>query len=233
MKGDIRADVVIENMPDFTTSGFHVVLGEGLKFSTSSEGDEYDTLNNNYTSSFNKVRDQEIVFATTNAKAKNYNGHFVGFYVERTAINNIFNSTANIEFRYETNLSDMIVDDENHITIYNPLKDIGSMNALEMLESHEYRVGEVSGDGRIDGSDASHVLRQIELYGTVKISDINGNYNDAITDLRSAYAADVNKDGYISRADADMILRYYTEIISGGNYDGNIGKVEIYEIYND
>lgn len=232
--GDIRADVIIENMPDFTTSGFHVELGEGFKFTTSSEGDDYVTFGNHYAGSLGKINDHELAFATINATAQNYNGRFVGFYVERTDVNNSFNSTGNVVFYNIPNASDKIVDVEHFITIYDSAQGTEGMNTPEMLESNEYLVGDVNGSGVVDGIDATRVLRACELNGgDVKIENINGNFTKEIPDLRSAYAADVNKDGFISKADADLILRYYTLIISNMSYDGNIGKVDIYEIYND
>lgn len=232
--GDIRADVVIENMPDFTTSGFHVELGEGLKFTTSSEGEDYETFGNHYAGSLVQINDHELAFATINAKARNYNGRFVGFYVERTDANNAFNSTGNVVFYNTPNASNGIVDVEHFITIYDPANGTEGMNTPVILESNEYLVGDVSGNGVVDGIDATRVLRACELSGgDIKIKDINGNFTNEIPDLRSAYAADVNNDGFISQADADLLLRYYTIIISNMSYDGNIGKVDIYEIYND
>ena len=108
--GDIRADVVIENMPDFTTSGFHVELGEGLKFTTSSEGRNFVTFGNSYTGNMIKIGDHELAFATMQTKAENFNGHFVGFYVERTDVNNMFNSTGNVVFYNIPNAPCMITD---------------------------------------------------------------------------------------------------------------------------
>ena len=232
--GDIRADVVIENMPDFTTSGFHVELGEGFKFTTSNEGDDYVTFGNPYAGSLVNINDHELAFATMNATAKNYNGHFVGFYVERTDVNNVFNSTGNVVFYNIPNAPCMITDAEHHITIYNPANGTGGINTPEILESNEYLVGDINGNGVVDGIDATRVLRARDLNGgDIKIENINGNFTNEIPDLRSAYAADVNKDGFISQADADLLLKYYTTIISGIEYNGNIGKIDIYEIYND
>lgn len=232
--GDIRADVVIENMPDFTTSGFHVELGEGLKFTKSSEGRDFVTFGNSYTSSLGKIGDHELVFATMQTKAENFNGHFVGFYVERTDVNNAFNSTGNVVFYNTPNAQNSIVDVEHKITVYDPANGTEGMNTPEMLESNEYLVGDVDGDGVVDGIDATLALSASKHHGgSIRIEELNGNYTDEIPDLRSAYAADVNKDGYISQADADLLLKYYTIIISGMSHDGNIGKVDIYEIYND
>lgn len=108
------------------------------------------------------------------------------------------------------------------------------MNTPDILESNEYLVGDINGNGVVDGIDATRVLRACDLNGgDIKIKNINGNFTNEIPDLRSAYAADVNKDGFISQADADLLLKYYTTIISGIEYNGNIGKIDIYEIYND
>ncbi len=231
--GDIRADVVIENMPEFDSCSFHVVLGEGLKFSKSTEGREKNSFDNSGMSKFIRIGDHEASFAMANLSFENEDNRLVGFYVERTSVNNMFNSTANLEFRYTPYASDYFANSKTNTTIYSAAENIGSIYTPDMLESNEYLVGDVDGNGIINPSDTSHVLRQIKYYGTKKISDFNGDYNDAIEDLRGAYAADVNKDGYISQEDADMILRYYTLIMSDKPYDGDIGKIDIYEIYND
>lgn len=231
--GDIRADLVIENMPEFDYCGFHVVLGDGLKFSKSTEGREVTSLGNPGNRYYDRLGDHESVLAMASVSFENEDNRLVGFYVERTSVNSMFNSTANIVFTDTGNAFDCFGFSRTNTIIYKPSEGIGSVNTPEMLGADEYLVGDVSGDGRADASDASRVLRQVKNYGTIKISDFNGNYNDAITDLRSAYAADVNKDGFISQEDADMILRYYTLMLSNKPYDGNIGKVDIYEIYND
>ncbi|MCM1008638.1 MAG: dockerin type I repeat-containing protein [Ruminococcus flavefaciens] len=229
--GDIRADVVIENMPAFATCGFHVVLDEGLRFAKSSEGEDMEGMADGMYGY--KIIDDNIATCTyMQSHDEDLNGHFVAFYVERTEVNNPFNSTGKILFR-TVPISDMVSTmDDGYI--YNPSQGTGSINTPEMLESNEYLVGDVSGNGVVDGIDATRVLRACELSGgDIKIKDINGNFTNEIPDLRSAYAADVNNDGFISQADADLLLRYYTIIISNMSYDGNIGKVDIYEIYND
>lgn len=231
--GDIRADVVIENMPEFDSCGFHVVLGEGLKFSKSTEGREVVSLGNPAMRGYNRIGDHEVALTMSDLLFENEDKRLVGFYVERTAVNNAFNSTANLEFRNTGNSNDYFANSKTNTTIYSAVGNVGSIYTPEMLESNEYLVGDVDGNGIINASDTSHVLRQIKYYGTKKISDFNGDYNDAIEDLRGAYAADVNKDGYITQEDADLILRYYTLMMSDKPYDGEIGKIDIYEIYND
>lgn len=50
----------------------------------------------------------------------------------------------------------------------------------------------------------------------------------------AAYAADVNKDGYISGSDANIILNTYTALLSGKNFDeidGIVGDIDVYEVY--
>lgn len=229
--GDIRADVVIENMPDFATCGFHIVLDEGLRFAKSSEGEDMEGLTDGQYD-YKIINDNIASCTFMQSHDEDLNGHFVAFYVERTEINNPYNSTGNILFR-TVPISDMIstIDDGY---IYNPGLGIGSMNTPDILESNEYLVGDINGNGVVDGIDATRVLRACDLNGgDIKIENINGNFTNEIPDLRSAYAADVNKDGFISQADADLLLKYYTTIISGIEYNGNIGKIDIYEIYND
>ncbi|GEM_PF-1831668 len=232
--GDIRADVVMENMPEISSGSFYVALDEGLRFTKDTEGYDNEILNSlrGASTAYNIISDNLAVFSFSNQSDRNLNGHIVGFYVERTQFNNPYNSTGKIDFKSSRNTFGFLLGIDSGFMYY-PEDGLGSVNTPDMLESNEYLVGDVDGDGRINASDTSHVLRQVQVYSEIKISDFNGNYNDAIADLRGAYAADVNKDGYITQADADLILRYYTLMMSGKPYDGEIGKIDIYEIYND
>jgi hypothetical protein len=103
-----------------------------------------------------------------------------------------------------------------------------------MVGAGEYLVGDVDNNYYINSSDTSRIMRFLELNGdSTPVSDIKSNFNEAIPDLRSAYAADADKNGYIDQDDADLTLRYYTLMLSGKPYDGYIGTTDIYEIYND
>ncbi|MBQ8180433.1 MAG: hypothetical protein IJ010_00435 [Ruminococcus sp.] len=71
-----------------------------------------------------------------------------------------------------------------------------------------YLLGDVDGDGKITGSDATMALVE---YTRIS-SDLDGEFNK----YQNA-AADVNKDGILNGTDATMILRYYTIMSSNGN----------------
>lgn len=50
----------------------------------------------------------------------------------------------------------------------------------------------------------------------------------------AAYAADVNKDGYIDETDANIILYTYTQLLSDKGFDeidGIVGDIDVYGVY--
>lgn len=49
---------------------------------------------------------------------------------------------------------------------------------------------------------------------------------------KSPAAPDADQSGYINQKDADDIIKYYSTVATGGSYKGNIGKKDIYEIFD-
>ncbi len=72
-----------------------------------------------------------------------------------------------------------------------------------------YKTGDVNGDGFVDASDATLVLRAY----TLSMSGEKSNFNDEQT-----IAADINGDKIVDASDATHILRYYTMLLSGSEY---------------
>ncbi|MBR3759705.1 MAG: hypothetical protein IKK47_01745 [Ruminococcus sp.] len=73
-------------------------------------------------------------------------------------------------------------------------------------------MGDVDGDGKITGSDATQTLVE---YTRIS-SDLEGSFSKYQNTV-----ADVNKDGILNGTDATMILRYYTILSSGGTPSWN------------
>lgn len=97
-----------------------------------------------------------------------------------------------------------------------------------------YMLGDVNGDYVVDGTDATLVLRALDVHGlergyAVSLSYVQTNLSDWFPNAPCAVAADVDKDGYISYDDADKILRHYTLVISGKDDETDMGKLFLYE----
>lgn len=72
-----------------------------------------------------------------------------------------------------------------------------------------YTTGDVNGDGFVDASDATLVLREY----TLVISGEKGIFND-----EQKNAADITGDNIVDASDATHILRYYTMLLSEYDY---------------
>lgn len=231
--GAIRADVIMENVPEFNNAALRFDLGTNWEALTLPDGTvDFVCYGNTITHAMSdavyKPTTNGNYLTITSAKYQdyNFNGTFVSFYIKKS---DTFNwSSASINFvRNPVNYS---ITDSKGNEYFNSILEIAPI----MVGTGEYIVGDVNNSLFVDGIDATLILQFVQLNDNpVSISNINDYFNEIIPDLRSAYAADVNKDGYIDETDAQLTLRYYTEIISGSEYSGYIGTADIYEIYND
>lgn len=232
--GAIRADVIMENVPEFNNAAFQFNLGQNWEAVTKLNGEpklKYTdrTMNDaslkfaTYTPSDNG---NYVTMTAANYEDMDFNGTFISFYIKKS---DTFDWTsAGINFIQNPNYY-KITDSKG-----NEYFDAILETAPIMVGTGEYIVGDVDNSLFVDGIDATLILQFVRLNdNSVSISDINSHFNEIIPDLKSAYAADVNKDGFIDETDAQLTLRYYTEIISGSEYSGYIGTTDIYEIYND
>lgn len=231
--GAIRADVIMENVPEFNNAAFQFDLGTNWEALTLADGTVDficygNTITHAMSDAFYRSTNNGNYLTITSAKYQdyNFNGTFVSFYIKKS---DTFNwSSAGINF--VKNPINYTITDSKGNEYFNSILETSPI----MVGADEYIVGDVNNSLFVDGTDATLILRFINLNGnSVPLSDINSYLNEVIHDLRSAYAADVNKDGYIDETDAQLTLRYYTEIISGLEYSGYIGTTDIYEIYND
>lgn len=78
---------------------------------------------------------------------------------------------------------------------------------FEPIENYynKFKLGDVNGDGVVDGIDATLVLREY----TLLLSGESGNFSSS-----QNTAANVNGDEKVDGIDATLILRYYTEALS-------------------
>ncbi|MCM1007394.1 MAG: dockerin type I domain-containing protein [Ruminococcus flavefaciens] len=232
--GAIRADVIMENFPEFNEAAFRINLGNNWEAVTKPNGEpklKYTdrTMNDAEMKASKYVPSDNgnyVTLIALNYADMDFNGTFVSFYIKKS---DIFNwTTSGVNFVKDPTMYK--ITDSKGNEYFNSILETAPI----MIGADEYIVGDVNNSLFVDGTDATLILRFINLNGnSVPLSDINSYLNEVIHDLRSAYAADVNKDGYIDETDAQLTLRYYTEIISGSEYSGRIGTTDIYEIYND
>ena len=84
-----------------------------------------------------------------------------------------------------------------------------SQNRYSVSDSpFEYSLGDINDDGRIDGSDATLVLR---AYGQLN------SYGNCGMPALQRLAADVNSDGTIDGSDATIILKYFSYPLAGND----------------
>ena len=215
--GAIRADVIMENFPEFNNAAFQFDLGTNWEALTLADGTVDficygNTITHAMSDAFYRSTNNGNYLTITSAKYQdyNFNGTFVSFYIKKS---DTFNwSSAGINFI--KNPINYTITDSTGNEYFNSILETAPI----MVGADEYIVGDVNNSLFVDGTDAT----LIDPY-----------LNEAIHDLRSAYAADVNKDGCINETDAQLTLEYYTEVISGSEYSGYIGSTDIYEIYND
>ena len=107
-----------------------------------------------------------------------------------------------------------IYDEDDTIPSYTTIYGYGASSAQRYAEKYDKKfvalnqttkLGDVNGDGVVDGVDATLVLREY----TLLLSGESGNFSSS-----QSTAANVNGDEKVDGIDATLILRYYTEALS-------------------
>lgn len=234
----IRADVIMENVPNFRNAVIGFDMGESwgcviadennaeLPWVEVTADDDY-IVNQWYQTNTNK-RYACVSVGNVNSVEKNHNGVVASFYIEKTDSFELSDSGLNLY--HGTYAEFMMITKADGTNLFEETY----YNSPIMLEADEFMYGDVTGDGLISGSDAMWTLSTYNQYGRVKVTDLYNDYLPNIRDMKAAYAADVNKDGYIDDEDADIILYTYTQLSSGKNFDqidGIVGEIDVYEVY--
>ena len=141
-----------------------------------------------------------------------------------------FTATANIIFTSTVNADDFVATTYYDIVTLDNIEDLDNPT---MTGSIEYMIGDATGNNGVDARDSTAILSAISDNGGVPIAvaDILDTYPTYMPYAKCAEAADVNKDGYISSADAQLVLNYYADMVAEIPYSGIIGTMDIYEIY--
>lgn len=228
--GNIRADVIFENMPNIKSGGFHIGVGAGWSIVPSLHGrvdgiriDMDDTLNGSSKSVAIDGNGRFIAFLNTESDGMDYNGVFCHFFIERTNINTPINSVINC---YLGNTG-YICTSEN--INYRELP-----NNPVMLSSHEYLIGDADGNGVIDATDATDVLTATANNMMHNVYSIRNTFTNIFPNAVCAASPDANEDGVINSADAFLILdAYATSSVENNNMPiCNVGKIAIYELFS-
>ena len=226
----MRGDVIFNNMPQIRGCAFRILLGEGLEFVPyrgtnylSNYGDgmyglrTFNPFNNNHGLTF--------VYAST--EDEDWDGCMFSFYVEPTDSYLPTNSSAYIDFGnnygYLENSSGRF---------YGPPTISTGVDLPVISETGEFMYGDANDSGNVDGSDTTKIQSAItENGGPIDLSAFSEGDLTALPSYKTAFAADVDNDGYITSNDASAVLSYYVIVGSGLTYTGNIGTTDIYEIY--
>lgn len=231
----IRADIIMENVPDFRNAVIGFNLSNSWQCVTEKE-DISVTLPSKEGNALRQVTipktNKRYVLLTVSdnqATEQDYNGVVDSFYIKKTESFDL--SDSGLTLYHGTFAEWMVIYKADGTSMFDDVY----YSSPRMLEADEFMYGDVTGDGYISGSDATWALTAFKQHGEpIKVTDLYNNYKYGIKDMKAAYAADVNNDGYIDETDANIILFTYTELLSGKNFDeidGIVGDIDVYEVY--
>ncbi len=228
----VRADIIFDGFPDFSTAGFRVQFGSGYDIVFQHSAPKYSMGTCAGFSILTTTAGTNTVFvAASSGHDMDCNGSFISLYVDKNVNYDPFTSTANIIFTSTPNASDMIAIKSGSI-IVSP-DNLEDLDNPIMTGSIEYMIGDATGNNGVDARDSTAILSAISDNGGVPIAvaDILDTYTTYMPNAKCAEAADVNKDGYISSVDSQLVLSYYADMGAEIPYSGIIGTMDIYEIY--
>ncbi len=231
--GDIRADVMFDNLPELAAGGFHIKIGDGWKLKYRRTGKPDCTTHGCYSDGIASLTVEEVqnyglfvCFHTDTSEGYDFNGSFCSIYLEKTENYSPDNAAINIEYINGPNSIDCLVHNGENILSY----------ALEtsptMLSAYEYKVGNVNSDGYVDAVDCSMVWSATQN-GAYYVDNIKYTYKSIFPKAKCAAAPDANQDDWISEGDGDAILQYYADMSTENVNNTNIGKIDIFELFDD
>lgn len=233
--GDIRADVMLENVPTFFTGSFHIDLSDSWTLTTDSRGRPFATAGctgQGHTSVHEAGEHGAFVFITsTDMENIDYNGKLVSFYVAKSENFDPDNNGINVVYLSGENFVDNLYHSENNGNYVNLLPQTLENNPT-MLGAYEYKVGDVNSDGYVDAVDCSMVWSATKDRAYY-VNDIKNTYKSIFPKAKCAAAPDANQDGWINYSDGDDILQYYADMSTENVNNTNIGKIDIFELFDD
>ncbi|MBQ8297932.1 MAG: hypothetical protein IJX77_09130 [Ruminococcus sp.] len=229
-----RADFVLENMPSIHSGGIHIEFGEGWDIVMSGTKPKY-TPNAEFGTQMTVQRSVDLInnrifFAFTIDSAIEYEGVIASFYVTPTSVKTPENSTAHLVLVDGDILCTGEKDADGNYIDFLP-------DAIEsspvMLKANQFIVGDADGNGSVNSLDASEVLGATSGGTSLVVDTIAPFHTDYFPKAICAGAPDANQDGYINSTDADDILDYYSAVAVGNTYSGNVGKIDVYETFQN
>lgn len=237
--GIYRADIMFNNVPDVKVLGFHLDIGTGWTVITddvpSTDGIELDLTRQGTTSEegclecradySNYVNGAFVTLI--NDTNFNYNGKFLSLYFRKSSSYSSSNSYANVEFISGDLLSQY--DSRGNETSF-----VSTVDDTQMLRAEQYVTGDSTGNGYVDARDASKILNVVNT-SSISVLSIKNTYQNSnlFPDAKSAAAPDADQNGFINRTDSNAIMDYYSAISVGQTYTGNIGKIDVYEVFDN
>lgn len=233
--GDIRADVMLENVPTFFTGCFHINLSDSWTYTTDNRGRKFTVAGctgQGHTSVHESAEHWETIFITsTDMENIDYNGKLVSFYVTKSENFDPDNNGINVVYLSGENFVDNLYHSENNGNYVNLLPQTLENNPT-MLGAYEYKVGDVNSDGYVDAVDCSMVWSATKDRAYY-VNDIKNTYKSIFPKAKCAAAPDANQDGWINYSDGDDILQYYADMSTENVNNTNIGKIDIFELFDD
>ncbi len=236
--GDIRADIMFENLPTLYAGGFHIDFGDSWVNAVNDHGVHFsykDTTAHEYGANVTYEENGEhggfISFFSYYGNT-DFNGRFYSIYLKKSE--NFNSDTAGINVVYMS-------DGRIHDTLYHMEDDNSLTNLLSntlqttptMLGAYEYKVGDVNNDGYVDAVDTSLIWSEVQEHGAYDVNDIKYTYKSIFPKAKCAAVPDANQDGYISYLDGDLIMQYYADMSTDNVNNTNVGKIDIFELFDD
>lgn len=234
--GDIRADVMLENVPTFFVGSFHIDLGDSWMTTTDNKGREFTTIGctgfgGHASVDISSKHWATVFISSTDMENKDYNGKLVSFYVAKSENFDPDNNAINIVYMSGENFVDNLYHSEADYSYTNLLPQTLETTPT-MLGAYEYKVGDVNSDGYVDAVDCSMVWAATKN-GAYDVDYIKNTYKSIFPKAKCAAAPDANQDGFISYADGDLMMQYYADMATGKENNTNVGKIDIFELFDD
>ena len=232
-KGETRAYVTFENMPNVFAAGFHIELGDGWKLKPNNYGDYTGTAENYVSSTGASIQgdksgeNEYFIQITSNRFDSKLDKHTYSFLIEKTENFNSNNSAINVVFKQ----SDLILNMENGK--YNYIITPENDTSPPMLRAEEYIIGDANNDGRVNAIDASWIRIATDKIPQYGVNDIKESYKDIFPEANCAAAPDADLNGIIEVDDAQAISQYYADMSTIGYSNTRIGQREFYEILDN
>lgn len=229
--GTYWVNVEFENMPDnLHSGGFHVDLGSGWEivydttFTDVPNVEKVADFSMEFRVQENEDNTESLFIAMATSQPHGLEGTLATFQVAKTS--NYSNSNAKVNISFDTPGDMLRVKNGTELESI-----VGTVETPIMLKANEYIIGDANGDGIVDATDSSAISAGIADHPIFSVYNIRKTYNNYFPGAKASAAPDANQNGYIDSTDASLVLSYYADSAVGNDYDGVIGTIDVYEIF--